>query len=385
MNILTIHNTYQQRGGEDSVVEAETALLRDAGHQVRLLQVSNDSISGFAAKARAFLNTPYDPSRKVWLTEYVTENRPDVVHIHNFFPLLTPAIHEAAAELGLPVVQTLHNYRLLCANANFLLNGTVCEKCTTHGRYWGAIHRCYRGSLPASIGVVRMQNRAFRNRTWHKYVQRFIVLTKFAKGKFVAGGLPAERLAIKPNFVARDQPPRLLRKGALFVGRLSPEKGADTLIRAWHKLRNIPLTIVGGGPEQKKLMGMAPANVHFAGQQPREEVVRQMVTAQVLIIPSICFEGFPMTVVEAFAAGLPVIASNIGSLSEIVVPRENGVHFKAGDAEDLADKVREQFDTPTILADLGAGARATYEKHYTPEANLECLERIYAEAIATFS
>tara|TARA_R100000365_G_C2748060_1_gene78762 strand:- start:480 stop:1655 length:1176 start_codon:yes stop_codon:yes gene_type:complete len=382
LKILILHNTYQQHGGEDAVVEAESALLRKAGHKVQVELVSNDSISGLHAKALTFFKTPYDAARKNWFANLVAAERPDVVHIHNFFPLLTPAVHEAAAEMGIPVVQTLHNYRLLCANALFLRDGTVCEKCLSGTRYSGVVHRCYRGSLSASLAVVRLQNRAFSCGSWHKHVHRFIALTAFSREKFISGGLPDGRVAVKPNFVARERPCAVQRSGALFVGRLSKEKGADTLVSAWRELPNIPLTIVGGGPEQGALEAMAPSNVTFVGQQPPERVATYMAGAQALILPSIWYEGFPMTVVEAFAAGLPVIASNIGSLGEVVTPGRSGAHFTPGNAADLARKVRELFDIPEMLERLGSGARAIYEAHYTPEANLRQLERIYDEAIA---
>lgn len=383
MKILILHNTYQQRGGEDAAVEAESALLGAARHEVRVEVVSNHGISGFAARTSTFLRAPYDAARKGWLADLIGDARPDVVHIHNFFPLLTPAIHETAAEMGLPVVQTLHNYRLVCANAQLLRGGSICEKCLAGNRIWGVVHRCYRGSLPGSLAVMRMQDRAIRTGAWHKHVHRFIALTEFSRSKFIAGGLPANRMAVKPNFVAREMPLAAQRRGALFVGRLSPEKGAETLVRAWRGLPSIPLTVVGGGPELGKLPAIAPANVTFTGAQTPEQVAGHMAGAQALIVPSIWYEGFPMTVAEAFAAGLPVIASDIGSLGEIIVSGRSGLHFTPGDADSLAAIVKTLFADPAALQRLGAGARASYEAHYTPMANLAQLERIYAEAIET--
>lgn len=383
MNILILHNSYQQTGGEDAVVAAESALLRGAGHRVRVETVSNHAISGLAARATTFLNAPYDPKRKEWLADLVARERPDLVHIHNFFPLLTPAIHEAAAEMGLPVVQTLHNYRLVCANARLFRKGSICEKCLAGSRFWGVAHRCYRGSFPGSLAVVRMQERAFRAGTWHSHVHRFIALTAFARKKFIAGGLPADRIAVKPNFVARTSAPADARHGALFVGRLSPEKGVETLVKAWRRLPMFPLTIAGSGPELESMRALAPANVTFTGAQGPEEIALHMAKAQALIVPSLWYEGFPMVVAEAFAAGLPIIASNIGSLAEIVVPGRNGSHFVPGDAQNLAVVVKALLADPAALQRLAAGARASYETHYRPETNLAQLERIYAEAIMT--
>lgn len=349
---------------------------------MRVERVSNDAISGAASKLRTFVRTPYDPARKKWMVTLLGKFKPDIVHVHNFFPLMTPAVHEAAAEMGLPVVQTLHNYRLLCANAQFLREGHVCEKCLGGNRAWALVHRCYRGSLPGSLALVRMQNRAFRNHTWNRHVHRFIALTEFARDKFIQGGLPAGNLVVKPNFVSGQTQESGQRQGMLFVGRLSVEKGADTLISAWHDLPEFPLTIVGGGPELDRLKSMAPANVTFVGQQSPDQVMQYLASAEALILPSIWYEGFPMTVVEAFSRGVPVIASNIGSLSEIIEPGVNGAHFRPGDPDDLVATVRQLKSNPTNLVALGKGARASYAEKYTPEMNLVQLENIYKDAIA---
>lgn len=381
MNILVLHNAYQHRGGEDTVVAAEVELLRHAGHEVHLEVVTNDAIGTMQDKARAFLNTPYDARRKAWLTAICKRQNVDLVHIHNFFPLLTPAVHEAAAELGLPVVQTLHNYRVLCAGAFFLRDGQICEKCLSGNRAWGVIHRCYRNSLPGSLAVVRMQNRASHTGTWQRHVHRFIALTEFGKQKFVAGGLPAERIAIKPNFV--PAPPAFSagrRKGALFVGRLSPEKGVRNLIDAWRHMPDIPLTVIGDGPEFDTLKDIAPPNVTFAGRQTADRVASHMAQAEALIMPSIWYEGFPMTVVEAFSLSLPVIASDIGALGEVVVKGRNGAHFAAGNIQNLVETVSRLFADPQELHRLGLGARADYEGLYTAYANLDTLLDIYDSA-----
>lgn len=382
-SILILHNAYQQPGGEDVVVMAEAELLRAAGHRVHVETVSNDSISTIATKIRTFWKAPNDQARAKWVQDLIGKLRPDIVHIHNFFPLLTPAVHVAVAQLGVPMVQTLHNYRLLCANAQFVRNGTVCEKCLSGTRLWGVAHRCYRGSLAGSLAVVRMQHHSFREEVWQRHVHRYIALTDFSRKKFIAGGLPQDRITVKPNFVTGIAHSQSNRKGALFVGRLSPEKGVDTLLRAWHELPHIPLTIIGDGPECYKLKSIAPSNVIFMGYQSRDRVSSSLAEAQALIMPSIWYEGFPMTLVEAFASGLPILASDIGSLKEIIEPSVNGVHFASGDPFDLTEKARSLFANPDALKRLGAGARAAYEKRYTPETNLKQLEKIYTDAIST--
>lgn len=383
MRILVLHNTYQRAGGEDVAVATEVDMLRRAGHSVELAMADNHEIAGFGGKVRTLLRTPHDPARAAWTEQAIDRSGAELVHIHNFFPLLTPAVHEAAARRGVAVVQTLHNYRLICAGAMLLRDGKICETCVTGNRLAGVVHRCYRGSLPGSAAVVAMQARAEREGTWHRHVHRFIALTTFARSKFVAGGLPAERIAVKPNNVtAPAMVDRPGRRGALFVGRLSPEKGVDVLLRAWRKIGSMDLSIVGDGPERAALQAAAPANVRFLGQLPAEAVREQMMAAQLFVMPSICYEGFGLTLIEAFAAGLPVIASRLGSLAEIVGDGVEGRLFAPGDSDALAAAVTELAGAPDGGASYGRAGRAAYERLYTPERGIGQLEAIYAAALA---
>lgn len=381
MRILILHNLYQLHGGEDVVVAAEAELLRGGGHEVHIELVSNSSIRSTIAKVRSFLFAPFDPSRKVWMKELIARYRPDIVHIHNFFPLLTPAVHEAAAEAGLGVVQTLHNHRIICANSHFLRNGIICEKCLHGSKLWCLKYRCYRGSLFGSFAVLRLQRRIARDRSWTQHVGRFIALTASSRDRFVADGMPLELIAVKPNFVADTEcSARREREGALFVGRLTREKGADVLVRAWKDLPDIPLTIVGDGPERADLEAKAPPHVRFLGQRAAKEVRALMNSAGALVVPSLCYESFGLTIVEAFACGLPVIASRLGAFQELVEHGRTGVFFTPGDAVDLAQVARRAFAERRHLAAMGDEARATYVRFYTPETNLEMLEKIYVEA-----
>ena len=381
--ILILHNAYKLRGGEDAVVEQEFELLRNGGHDVHLEIVSNDQIAGFGSKLKTFLSTPYNARRKDWLAKCVARVKPEVVHIHNFFPLLTPAVHEAGAEAGVAVVQTLHNYRTICAGATLLRDGVVCEKCLGGNRNWGVIHRCYRGSLSGSLAVVRMQERAFNRNVWSEQVHRFIALTEFGRSKFISAGIPSDRLAVKPNFVPdQGAPGEQQRHGALFVGRLSEEKGVSILIDAWRQLPDFELTILGDGPEQDALKAAAPSNVRFLGRQTPPAVRQSMMQAQLLVMPSLWYEGFPVTLVESFASGLPVLGSRLGAMKELIEPGVTGDLFTVGDAKDLAARARQLLANSESLADFGRKARGVYEARYTPTANLRRLEAIYAEAMA---
>jgi glycosyltransferase involved in cell wall biosynthesis len=379
MNILVLHNRYREAGGEDAVVAAETAMLRNAGHQVHVETVSNSEIRSPSRHVLAFLRAPFDAARADWLDALASRTGAELLHVHNFFPLLTPAVHQAASRRGMAVVQTLHNYRLLCANAQFLRDGKVCEACVHGSRRHAMVHRCYRGSVAATMAVVRMQ--AAASRLLYPHVNRFIALSEFARAKFLEGGLPSDRVVVKGNF-AKPGHKAALRGGALFVGRLSPEKGLATLLSAWHSMPDVPLVIAGGGPLEERLRSEAPANVRFTGAIGPEAVSELMARSAVLIVPSIWYEGFPMVVAEAFAHGLPVIASDIGALSELVMDGKNGLLVPAGDANALGATVKSAFETAGLLETLAQGARLDYETRHNPAMNLKILEGIYRDALA---
>lgn len=382
-SILILHNEYQQAGGEDVVVRAESQLLRRRGYRVHVETVSNHQINSLASKAHTFVNIGYSRSSAALVRSLIAEHSAKIVHIHNFFPRLSPSIHMEARRSGAAVVQTLHNYRLMCANAQFLRDGKVCEKCMGGNRHWGILHRCYKDSTVGSAGVVRMQTATVGSPRWIDSVDQFIALTQFAKSRFVEGGVPPEKISVKPNFVkAPDLVGRTLGSGAIFVGRLSVEKGVDTLIEAWRSMPDIPLTIVGDGPERTRLESIAPSGVSFVGQVNSEKVRELMLGASFAVVPSIWYEGFPMTIVEAFAAGLPVIASRIGSLEEVIEHGENGYLFRPADPADLKETVRMLISSPERVMDMQTSAIDCYRRLYTEEVNYDLLIGIYERALA---
>ena len=381
--ILLIHNTYQQAGGEDAVVTREAALLRENGHEVRLHSVSNDTIRGPWRKAITAWRTPYSRWGRRQVTRSINETGPDIVHAHNFFPLLSPSVYDACRDAGVAVVQTLHNYRTICAGALLMRDGKLCEDCIKGTPYQAVSHGCYRDSRLGSLAVARMIDIHRRQGTWAKKVDRFIALSEFSKGKFVEGGLPSEKIAVKPNFVEATRAKTLSnadRKGALFVGRLSHEKGIETLLRAWEFL-DVPLRIVGDGPFMDKVRGQSSRGIVVLGNKEPKQVNEEMARAAFLVMPSVCYENFPLTLAEAFAQGLPVIASRLGATAEIVEDKVTGLHFNPGDAEDLVRKVRWASEHPEDMLHMGRNARRNYEKKYTPEINYRQLMAIYAEAI----
>lgn len=372
--ILVAHNAYQHRGGEDSVVEAEIALLRDRGHEVDVYSRSNDGVGRMSSLALA-RTTLWSDRTESDLAERISRFKPDVIHAHNTFPLISPSLYWAASCAGVPVVQTLHNFRLMCLNALFLREGRVCEDCMGNVPWRGVARACYRGSHAASAVLAGMLTLHRGLGTYRHKVARYIALNEFCRGKFIEGGLPADRVVVKPNFVDFDVLEPMPRAGLLFVGRLSVEKGVATLAEAMRQLPDAELRVAGDGPEAGLLEGVA--GVMRMGSVPAEVVRREMGRAQALVVPSICYENFPRTIAEAFACNLPVIASRIGALAEIVRDGKTGLLFEPGNPRDLADKMAWVLAHPEQMEVMGRNARAQYEAEFSAEVNYRLLMDIY--------
>lgn len=384
MRVLLVHNKYQFAGGEDAVFENEAALLSDNGHAVDRLVVSNDHIRGVTASALAAIRATYNPAGRRLMAETIARTRPDIVHIHNFFPLLSPAIFDACAAANVPAVWTLHNFRLTCANGLLFRDGKPCERCIGGSPAWGVVHRCYRGSAIGSAAVAGMIGYHRAVGTWRRKVAQFIALSEFSRSRFVAAGIPSELISVKPNFVSDpaasgvqfDRP----RAGALYVGRLSIEKGVRSLIEAWRQV-DVPLTVIGEGPEQAALQNLAPAHVHFAGRRDRGGVMAAMAQAQAVVAPSICYENFPLTLAEAAAVATPILASRRGASEEIVTGGDMGLLFEPGDPDDIARVARQAFAAPERLRAMGQAGRRRYEAAFEPRTNLRQLVGIYDAAL----
>jgi glycosyltransferase involved in cell wall biosynthesis len=385
MKVLLVHNHYRIAGGEDTVVQAEKSMLEDHGHEVALLESDNADISGTLDQLRIGIGAVYSRDGKRRVAAEIERFRPDVMHVHNFILLFSPAVYFAAREKGVPVVQTLHNYRLACPKAVFFRDGHVCEDCLGRVPLPAIRHACYRGSRVATTAIVAMLTVHRALGTWTGRVDAYIALTEFARAKLVAGGVPADKMTVKPNFV---HPSPAVGNGAggyaLFVGRLSEEKGISTLLAAWKQLaREIPLKIVGDGPlaEIVKSATKESQGVEWLGRMKREQVTELMQRAWILIFPSIWYEGFPMSFVEAFAVGLPVVASNLGSMSSLIRHQQTGLHFRAGDADDLVTQVRWARSHPEALHEMRRAARQEFEAKYTADRNHDMLLSIYQTAM----
>ncbi len=384
MRVLQVHNTYQQRGGEDAVVRAEYELLQRFGHEVEQYIVSNDAIGGWRDALRVGLTTHYSPSSRKAVKDAIQQFRPDVVHVHNFFPLITPSVYDACDESGVAVVQTLHNYRPICPGAQLMRDGQICELCVNQSPYRYVAHRCYRDSLSGTLVSAHMVATHRRRKTWSTRVDRFIALTGFARAKYVEAGFPAERIEVKPNFLDQSTAPDLssVGEGALFVGRISEEKGIETLFQAFKSL-DTPLRVAGDGPMMAWAKANASDNITLLGALDADGVAREMARAAFLVFPSEWYEGFPMTLVESFAAGLPVIASRLGSMAEIIRDGETGLLFAPGDAKDLSAKVTSLRETPDLRRKMRSAGRSLFLSRYTGEVNHEELLHIYEKAIAS--
>jgi glycosyltransferase involved in cell wall biosynthesis len=390
MNILLVHNAYQQPGGEDVVFNQERQLLERDGHQVLTYCRSNSEIAGYSALKRLAL-----VGQMVWardtrreIASLLHSQKPDLVHVHNTFLMVSPSVYSACKEAHIPVVLTLHNYRLLCPAAAFFRSGRVCEECFEHSLWRGVLHGCYHDSC-AETSAVALTLAVHRwRRTWSEMVDCFIALSGFSRQKFIEGGIPAEKMVVKPNFVYAD-PGCQAQSGdyALFIGRLSPDKGVVTLLTGWQRLQvRIPLRIIGGGPERDSLEAhatqMGLSDVRFLGQLPRDEVIAALKEARCLVFTSECYETFGMAIIEAFACGVPVIASRLGAIQEIVDDGRTGLHFNPGDPDDLAAKVEWLWTHPEETAAMGRAARAEYEAKYTAERNYQMLMEVYRRIIA---
>jgi glycosyltransferase involved in cell wall biosynthesis len=389
MKILLIHNYYQQSGGEDRVFQAEKQLLIDSKHDVITYERNNQEIENYNSLKRISLvgNTIWSLDSQRKIERLLETHHPDIVHFHNTFPLISPSAYYSCHRYGAGIVQTLHNFRYLCMNALFYRDGHICEDCLGRTPPWPSIvHACYRNSRiqTAATSVMVTTHRVIR--TFQKKVDQFIALSNFSREKFIQGGLPPEKIIVKPNFVYPD-PGAKVGNGEylLFVGRLSPEKGIMTLLRAILKNPEIPVRVVGDGPlleaARKFVEREYLQHVMFLGRLGKEETIWQMKQARALVFPSECYENFPLVIVEAFACGLPVIATRLGGTQELVKDGRTGLQFEAAHSEELASHLVSLWLRPEQATMMGREARKEYETRYTATRNLELIMQVYQNVV----
>jgi len=325
------------------------------------------------------------------LRSLIKEERPDIAHFHNIWYLISPSGYYACKDAGLSVIQTLHNFRFFCANGLLMRDSKVCEGCV--GRLpWRAIaHGCYRDSRLYSLPIAIVE--AFHKYigTWKNKIDAYIALTEFGKKKFVECGLPGKKIFVKPNFLPNPPKPEYSHNGyAAYLGRLSVEKGLDTLVEAFKRLESLTdhslvLKLIGDGPLRKeiedKLKDDSISNVELTGRKDFDECIRVLKSTRLVIMPSLCYEGFPMTIREAFACGKPVIASRLGALAELVEDGKTGLLFEPGNPKDLASKIKWMLDNESACIEMGKNARRVFEEKYTAEKNYEMLMKIYGSVL----
>jgi len=386
VKILLVHERYQIPGGEDAMFAAERDLLARAGHEVICHELHHEGIG------RSLVNRLSTAASAVWsvssfiaLRRLIRRTSPALVHFHNTFPLISPSGYRAAQLEGAAVVQTLHNYRLVCPGGLLQRAGAPCEDCVGRSLLPAVRHSCYRNSPLASAAVAGMLGANRLIGSYRREVNRYIALTEFARELFIRGGLPAARLVVRPNGLTDDPGPGRGEGGfALYVGRLSPEKGVTALVDAWIRSASLPLIIVGDGPLRARLEARstgAAGRISFAGQLPHSQVVELMQAATLVILPSECYEGLPVTLMEALACGAPLAASRLGALAELVTDGVNGVHFPAGDPAAMAGAIAGLLARPAELAAIRRRNRALFEARYSSATALQSLERVYAEAL----
>lgn len=385
MKILLLHNRYQQAGGEDAVVAAERSLLAGAGHEVALLEPSNDSIQGLGRTIAAGLGAIYSLSARRRVARTLAELAPDVVHVHNHFPLLSPSVFDACREARVPVVQTLHNYRSVCPNALLFRDGHTCHDCVDRAIAWPAVwHGCYRSSRAASAVVAAMTT-LHRHRGTLGRVDATIALSEFQRRLVSHSGIPDDRIFIKPNGVPDPgfDPDRGAGDYALYAGRLAPEKGLGHLVEAYDAGGPaVPLVVLGDGPLRADLERTVAARgaadrITFLGRCDRGEVSRWMLGARFLVFPTDCYEGLPLAPIEAAACGRPSVASDLGAVPEIVADGETGWLVAPGDAPAWRRAIEAAWAAPDEALRRGTAARALFEKRFTESRSLAGLLAIY--------
>ena len=386
LSIILAHNYYSERGGEDIVFERETELLRSRGHRVAVFTCSSPSPAPWKQLAVAAAGAGlYNLKAAHQFRQLLERFRPDLVHVHNTFPLLSPSILSVCRRMEVPVVATLHNYRLLCPAATLYRKGHICQACRRSSGRWQSVARgCYRNSRVWSAAACLIMNVHDRLRMWQRSVRLFVVPSNFTRDQFLAAGWPSRQICTKPHFVLQDPGPGLGQgRFCLFVGRLAPEKGVRTLLRAWKETRcPWSLKIAGDGPLTNQIASAAHGDprIQWLGAQTGRQVMDLLGRAEVLIVPSECLETFGLVVIEAFARAVPVIASGAGALSELVRDGETGVVVSPGDSSALSGAIEILAQGQNRDA-MSRRARLEFERRYSAEQNYELLQKLYRRAL----
>jgi len=388
MKVLFLHNFYQQFGGEDQAAIAERNLLERNGNELLCLTRHNDEMKSYSLwdKAAFFPRTIYSHRTEHEIKQAVGQFKPQVAFVHNVYPLISPSLYHTLYSLKVPIVQVVHDFRPYCANGWFYIDGKICERCK-FGNYFHAIrHRCYKDSLllstlySATLGINRVAGMTDK-------VSAFVCVSGFVREKMLEVGIPDEKIFVRPNFIEPDALPLLSAPGsgdyALFLGRLSAEKGPWTVVRAFEKIRDFPLKIVGTGPLEAELKQYIRDrkldNIEMVGFKGGEDKWRMINDALFAVIPSECYETCSIVALEYLSGGKPVIASNLGGLPNVIEDGKTGLLYRSGDVPDLVEKIRYLLSNPARIAEMGRSGRRVAETRFGPQESYSNLMNIFAQ------
>lgn len=384
MKILLVHNYYKIAGGEDGVLENEIRLLQSRGHKVIRFVVNNKDINSTLEKVVTFLNTPFAYFQYKKIKKLLQVEMPDIVHVHNYFPQISPSIFYACKSMKVPVVHTLHNYRAVCPTALLMHKGKINEISLKGRSWWTVSKRVYRNSILGSFVLACMVEMHKKIKTWHNKVDCFIALTEFSKQKYIEAGWPSDRIMVKANFIEDpfNSAPMIEKEGGygLYVGRLSEEKGIDVLLSAWSNI-DFKLKVIGEGPLKSLVENKGTSFIEYLGIKEKAEVLSLIKNADFIIMSSTWYEGFPMVLVEAMCCGTPAIVSKLGSMEEIVEDGVTGLHFACEDINELTKKINYLLSNKKLKKEMALQARQKYLTKYTAEINYQRLIEIYQSAI----
>ena len=382
MKILMLHNRYDIRGGEDESTDAECSLLRQMGHEIVLLEAFNSNIGNGLGLVKTVKDTFWSSDWFNRVERLLSDGGFDVMHVQNFFPLISPSVYFAAKKHGVPVVQAVRNYRLICPAASLFRDGHYCDECLQKTFKWPAVkYSCYRGSRAGSAVLASMTAFHKFKGTWRDKVHTYVAISQYVRERLIEGGFPAEKIVVKPNFAhletggrAPDTPPT--KEFILYVGRLTEEKGAHLLLKAYEDSGStVPLKLIGAG--ELELPPSLRGRVEIAGKKPLSEVYENMRRSLAVVMPGAWPEPFGRVAVEAFANGAPVIASDIAGCSEIISHGKTGLLFKPGNVDELALAIKEVQRSPQAFERMGDAARQEYLRLYTPSVNAIYLDTLY--------
>jgi len=382
MRICVVHNEYGRPSGEEMVVNNIACLLRERGHDVISFGRSSNEISNmFWGNIRAFFSGIYSWSSKRKMAELISKEKPDIIHVHNVYPLISPAVLSVCRRAGVPVIMTVHNYRLVCPNGLHLANGQVCEKCRGGREYWCVLGNC-ENNFFKSTGYAVRNYFARKLRLFRDNVDIFICLTEFQKARLIAEDFPADQCIVIFNMVDEPNEDSNYNLGDYvgFVGRISPEKGISTLLAAAKKLPDMPFKAAGEYDPASPFLKSASANFQFCGYLRSNDIKDFYQRSRFVVLPSICFEGFPMMILDAMLRQKPVICSRIGALPEIVEDGITGLLFNPGDENDLAEKISYLWKRPQLCRTMGKAAREKVLQNYSKEKFYEQLMMAYERA-----